>query len=93
MSEPTILVVQPSKGGWQCVETLGVEEFWADGGSKELAVAYAKSRAQKGFGEILVFDTARDLEDTIPFGAASWRFRRQPRNGHHTQKVLDEVDE
>jgi hypothetical protein len=72
----TILEIRPHRGGWQCFEAPGVQPYYTGPNAKENAIGYAQGRTAMRTGEIRIYDSAGQLEQTIPFD-------------HHGQKVTD----
>ena len=67
MSEPTVFLIRPHRGGWQCFEAEGVQPYFAEGEAKQQAIAYAQGRLAHRSGTIQVFDATGGLEQSIPF--------------------------
>jgi hypothetical protein len=59
----TILEIRPSRNGWIVFECPGVEPMFP---AKDDALSYARGRASFRSGEILVRNSAGDVEETIP---------------------------
>jgi hypothetical protein len=66
----TIIEVKPVRRGWKVFEAPGVEPVFL---LKNQALDYADCRASFRSGEIHVFDSAGDLEQTLPFADAERR--------------------
>ena len=63
----TVIEIRPFKGGWQCYEGPGVQQYWTGEHAKEDAIGYASARAKFGRGEIRVLDNAGEVERVISF--------------------------
>jgi hypothetical protein len=60
----TIIEIKPWRNGWKVFEDPDVGPMFLQ---KDYALNYAKGRASFGSGEIRVFDSAGNLEETIFF--------------------------
>jgi hypothetical protein len=59
MSEPTIFLIRPHRGGWQFFEAPGVLPYWRGEKAKERAISYARNcRTAHRHGEIRVLNAA-----------------------------------
>lgn len=68
MSEPTIFLIRPFRGGWECFEAPGIQPYWVGPKAKEHAVHYARNcRTAQRHGEIRVLNAAGDTENVIVF--------------------------
>ena len=73
MSEPTIFLIRPHRGGWQCYEAEGVQPYFVENDAKRSAIDYAKNRTAHRFGEIRVLNAAGDVEESIAFDERAHR--------------------
>jgi hypothetical protein len=68
MSEPTIFLVRPHRGGWQCFEAPGVQPYWVGEKAKAHAISYALNcRTANRYGELRILNAAGEMTETIPF--------------------------
>ena len=68
MSEPTIFLIRPYRGGWQCFEAPGVQPYWCGAKAKEHAISYARNcRTANRHGEIRVLNAAGEIGESIAF--------------------------
>jgi hypothetical protein len=67
----TIIEIRPYRGGWQCFEAPGVEQFWTGAKAKEDAIGYAKGRAKFGRGEIRLLNPDGSIERIMLFDDSS----------------------
>jgi len=58
----TVLEIRQFKGGWQCYEGPGVQQYWTGEAAKEDAIGYATARAKFGRGEIRVLNNDGSIE-------------------------------
>ncbi len=63
----TLIEIRPHRWGWKCFEAPGVEPVFLD---KQQAINYAQNRASFRSGEIHVFDSSGNVEQTIHFTEA-----------------------
>ncbi|MDQ6940167.1 MAG: hypothetical protein M3119_08440 [Verrucomicrobiota bacterium] len=76
MSQPTIFLIRPHRGGWQCFEAAGVEPYWLGPTAKENAVSYARDcRTANRAGEIRLLNVAGVVEEVIPFDERTNKMR------------------
>ena len=66
----TLIEIRPHRWGWSVFEAPGVEPVFPE---KRQAINYAQNRASFRSGEIRIFNSAGDLERTIPFTEANRR--------------------
>ncbi len=67
MSEPTVFLIRPHRGGWQCCEAEGVQPYFTDQDPKQSAIDYATGRLAHRQGEIRVVDQDGIVIETIAF--------------------------
>lgn len=67
MDDLTIIEIRPHRGGWQAREAHGVEPYYVGPRAKENALGYAQGRTAMRKGEIRIYDSAGQIEQTIPF--------------------------
>ena len=76
MSEPSIFLIRPHRGGWQCFEAPGVQPFWCGEKAKEHAIRYAQTcRTAQRHGEIRVLNAGGEIEESIAFDERANRMR------------------
>jgi hypothetical protein len=75
MSEPTIFLIRPYHGGWQCFVAPGVQPFWRGDNATENAIGYARNcpnrhgavtdaQQRPGF-QIRILNAAGEIEESI----------------------------
>ena len=66
-----VFEIRPHRGGWQCFEAPGVQPYYDE---RDDALSYARSRTAMRRGEIRVFNSAREVEQTIRFDHKGQKF-------------------
>ncbi len=74
MNEPTIFLIRPYRGRWQCFEAPGVQPYFVGAIAKENAIGYAHAGTAHRHGETRIVDPAGEVERTIPFDQRTQRF-------------------
>ena len=69
----TVIEIRLHRWGWKVFEARGIEPVFPE---NDQAIRYAQNRAWFRSGEIHVFDSAGDLERTIPFSEGEERRRK-----------------
>lgn len=64
---PSIFVIRPHRGGWQCFEAAGVQPYFTEPSGKQQAIDYARNRTAHRFGEIRIMNAGGNLEGTISY--------------------------
>ncbi len=65
-----LIEIRPYRGGWQCFEGAGVAPYFVEGDAKRSAIGYSKSRMQARTGEIRIYNSKGELEETLKFNPA-----------------------
>ena len=64
---PTIFLIRPHRGSWECFATPGVQPYFMEANGAEKAIRYAKRRTAHRHGEIRVVDAEGDVLETLRF--------------------------